>query len=51
MSCKTQKQIYFAMLLDQDDQEGIKTLVDKEIESHGNEGRALCCFKVKVFSH
>ena len=48
---KSQKHIYIAMLLHQEDQEGIKTLMDKEIETHTDEGKALCCFKVKVASH
>ena len=50
ISCKAQKQIYIAMLLIQEDQESIETLMDKEIETHGNEEKALCCFKVKVSS-
>ena len=48
--CKQQKHVYIAMLLNQENQEGIKTLMDKEIESHKNEGKLLCSFKVKVVS-
>ena len=44
---KQQKHIYIAMLLDQEEVETIKTLLDKEIKTHGNEGKVLCCFKVK----
>ena len=47
ISCKQQKHMYIAMLLDQEDQEGIETIMDKEIKTHSNEGKALCCFKVK----
>lgn len=49
--CKSQKHIYIAMLLDQEDQEGIETLMNNEIETHRNEGKVLCCFKVKVASN
>ena len=45
---KPQKHIYIAMLLDQEDQEGIKKLMSKEIEMHRNEGKAICCFKVNL---
>ena len=48
ISCKQQKHIYIAMLLDQEDTEGLKILMEKEIESHGSEGKGLCCYKVKV---
>ena len=48
ISCKQQKSMYIAMLLYQGDQEGIETLMEKQIETHGNEGKALCCLKVKV---
>ena len=47
ISCKSQKHIYIAKLLDQEDQEGIEMLINKEVDTHGNEGKALCCFKVK----
>ena len=51
ISCKQQKHIYIAMLLDQQDQEGIESLLNKEIENHRNDGKALCCFKVEFASH
>ena len=48
ISCRLQKHIYIAKLLDQEDQKGLETLMVKEIETHQSEGKALCCFKVKV---
>ena len=44
--------VHFAMRypVAQEDQEGVATLMDKEIETHRSEGKALCCFKVKVAS-
>ena len=35
--CRQQKHIYIAMLLDQQNQEGIETLMNKEIENHRND--------------
>ena len=50
ISCKQQKRIFIAMLLDQYDKEAIEALMEKEIETHGYEGKAICCFKVNVAS-
>ena len=42
------KNIHIALLIENESVDEIKKVFFKELEFHGNEGKALCCLKVHI---